>query len=251
MNTLYTDLASIYEMMYRTFINYDEEYRYYSHQLLKNNVQSVVELGCGTGNLAEKFITGGFKYTGADLSKSMLAIAAAKCPPGKFIETDMRNFVLPELQDGCFFAGRTSAYLVSDDDMPDALRSVNKNLKHHGVICFDCIDADKFIPLIKDGKQVVHTAAFEKRRFHRASYWTVVENQPGVFNWRSVYFEIDEQGTKKEIGCDDTTLRSFTKKEIEEMLRVAGFELLQLDDRPSYAFDTFVVTAKKTGYGNV
>jgi SAM-dependent methyltransferase len=182
MGNLYSNLAEVYEMMYRTFINYDGEFVFYSGKMKEHHCSSVAELGCGTGNLAEKFISAGYKYTGIDLSKPMLEIAAAKFPAGKFIEADMRNFELTEKQDGCFFAGRTSAHLVSDDDMLQALKSINKNLVPGGVVCFDCIDAKKFIPLINEGKQIVHTASYEGRRFHRASYWTVNENQPGAFN---------------------------------------------------------------------
>ena len=47
MNNLYTNHSEIYEMMYQTFINYDEEYAYYSDKLKKYNAGSVIELGCG------------------------------------------------------------------------------------------------------------------------------------------------------------------------------------------------------------
>jgi SAM-dependent methyltransferase len=245
MSELYNSLAEVYEMMYQTFINYDEEYKYYSDILKRNNAVNVLEIGCGTGNLAEKFLSNGFQYTGTDLSKSMLDIAAAKYPQGKFREADMRNFLLDEKYDACFFAGRTSAYLVSDDDMRKALKSICNNLKENGIVCFDCIDAEKFIPLIENGKQVVHTAAYNGRRFHRASYWQPADDAAGVFNWESIYFEIDGNGDKKEIGRDNSVLRSFTKREMEEMITGSGFELLEMNERPSYAFDTFVVTAKK------
>jgi len=33
--TLYTTLAGVYDAMYRTFINYDDEYTFYSGLLLK------------------------------------------------------------------------------------------------------------------------------------------------------------------------------------------------------------------------
>lgn len=245
MSSLYNNLADVYEMMYRSFINYDEEFIFYSGKLKKYSCHSVTELGCGTGNLAEKFIADGFNYTGLDLSKSMLEIAAKKFPSGKFMEADMRNFNLPEKQDGCFFAGRTSAYLTGERDMEEALISIHKNLAQNGIVCFDCIDADKFIPLIKGGKQIVHTASYRERRFHRASYWTSVENAQSAFNWESVYFEVDDKRNKKEIGRDNSALRAFTKSEIENALNNTGFKMLEAEDRPSYAFDTFVILAQK------
>jgi hypothetical protein len=43
MTKLYSNLSEIYEMMYQTFINYDEEYAYYSAKMKKYNSKSVVE----------------------------------------------------------------------------------------------------------------------------------------------------------------------------------------------------------------
>ena len=92
MNNLYTNHSEIYEMMYQTFINYDEEYAYYSDKLKKYNAGSVIELGCGTGSLASRFTANGFDYTGLDLNKTMLDIAERKNPGAKFIEADMKSF---------------------------------------------------------------------------------------------------------------------------------------------------------------
>ena len=75
MNTLYTNLAEVYAAMYKTFINYKEELDFYGSLLTKYNCQSVLEIGCGTGNLAPGFIDLGFKYYGFDLSSEMLKIA--------------------------------------------------------------------------------------------------------------------------------------------------------------------------------
>ena len=96
MNNIYITHSEIYEMMYQTFINYDEEYAYYSNKLKNYNAQSVFELGCGTGNLANRFLINGFNYTGLDLNKAMLDIAERKTPEAEFMEADMRNFSLPE-----------------------------------------------------------------------------------------------------------------------------------------------------------
>src|SRR6266550_4021901 len=108
MSNLYNNLSEIYEMMYQTFINYDEEYRYYSDKLKKYNSKSVIELGSGTGNLGTGFIADGIDYTGVDMNSAMLEMAKKKNLKGIFREDDMRNFTLPERKDACIFAGRTS-----------------------------------------------------------------------------------------------------------------------------------------------
>lgn len=74
MSTLYKSLADVYEAMYKTFINYDEEFRKYQQLLHKCNCDAVVEIGCGTGNLARSFANDGLNYIGLDSSGDMLDI---------------------------------------------------------------------------------------------------------------------------------------------------------------------------------
>ena len=112
MSNLYHTLAEVYDTIYQSFINYDEEYAYYSDKLRKYNSKSVIELGSGTGNLARRFIAGGFKYTGLDLNQAMLEIASKKNPGIEFIEADMRNFQLAEKRDACIIAGRSASYCL-------------------------------------------------------------------------------------------------------------------------------------------
>ena len=245
MNNLYTIHPDIYEMMYQTFINYDEEFSYYSDKLKKYNAGSVIELGCGTGSLAKRFIANGFDYTGLDLNKTMLDLASGKSPGVKFIEADMRNFQLQEKKQACIIAGRSISYLMTNKDVIDSFNAIHKNLQTDGILCFDNIDAAKFIPLIKNGKRIIHKAEFDGRKFHRGSYWSVNGEQTWTFNWDSVYSEEDEKGELKKIAEDNSTVRCFTKDDLCLFLELCNFSVKEIEDRPSYAFDTFVIVAQK------
>lgn len=252
MDTIYANHSEIYEMMYKTFINYDEEYKYYSNKLKKYNAESLIELGCGTGSLASRFIANGFKYTGIDLNKTMLAIAEKKNPGGEFIEADMRSFQLQEKKQACIIAGRSTSYLMTYKDVIDSFNSIHANLDDDGIICFDTIDARKFITVIKNGKQIIHKAEHEGRKFRRESYWSVNGNESWAFNWEAVYFEEDEKGRLNKIAEDNSTVRCFTKDDMCLFLELCNFNIKEIEDRPSYAFDTFVIVAQKNNsYGNV
>src|SRR5260370_378936 len=99
MGNLYNQLSEVYEAMYQTFINYDDEFSFYSSMLKKYNCSNLLEIGCGTGNLAGKFIQQGFIYTGIDLSEEMLTIARSKYPGACFLKADMRNFLIETKKD--------------------------------------------------------------------------------------------------------------------------------------------------------
>lgn len=245
MKNLYQAHSDIYEMMYQTFINYDEEYEYYSNKLKKYNARSVFELGCGTGNLAGRFIANGFNYTGLDLNKAMLDIAQRKTPEAVFIEADMRNFELPQKKQACIIPARTISYLMFNKDAMNAFQAIDNNLQSGGILCFDNIDAAKFIPAIKNGKQVIHKAEFVGRKFHRESFWSVNDSQSWAFNWDSVYFEEETSGQLKKIVEDNSVVRCFTRDDLCLFLELCNFTVKEIEDRPSYAFDTFVITAQK------
>jgi ubiquinone/menaquinone biosynthesis C-methylase UbiE len=244
MNNLYTQLSEVYEAMYLTFINYEEELNFYSSLLKKYHCGSVLEIGCGTGNLAPGFVRQGFEYCGMDISSEMLKIAKRNHPQSRFIEADMRNFELDEKLAASIITGRTISYLVTNKNVFDAFTSINKNLPAQGILCFDCIDANKFIPLIKNGERITHNAEFETRKFHRESYWQIDLAQSWTFTWSSVYYEEKENHLEK-IGEDKSAIRAFCKDEIKLFLELTGFRLKEIVSRPSYAFDTFVVVAEK------
>ena len=244
MNHLYTSLAEIYDGMYRTFINYDDEFNFYSKILENYRCTQVLEIGCGTGNLAGKFLRNGFRYTGLDLSEDMLTIARRNYVGGEFVKGDMRDFYLPAEFQAALITGRTISYLVSNTDVYDAFVNFNKHISSKGIVAFDCIDASKFIPLIKKDEEVIHQASFEGRTFIRESFWNINFHQSWTFDWRSVYYE-DHKGELKKIGEDTSTIRAFTKDEMGLLLKMTGFEVVEMQDRPSYAFDTFVVVARK------
>ncbi len=244
MNTLYDNLSDVYEMMYDSFINYEEEYRLYSEKLSAHRCTSVVEIGCGTGRLAEKFIGNGWNYTGLDLSENMLNKAKARNFNGRFIEADMRNFDLDSETDACIITGRTISYLLANQDVAELFKSLHANLIEGGIICFDFIDANKFIPSIKGGKKIIHNAEFRGRKFCRESIWSLNPEQNWTFNWQSVYYEEINGDGLKTIGEDHSVIRSFTADDITLFLQLSGFSVKEIIERPSYAFDTLVCTAQ-------
>ena len=243
MNDLYTSLADVYDGMYRTFINYDDEFKFYSEILKANQCTEVLEIGCGTGNLASRLIENGFRYCGLDLSEEMLAIAKKNYAQGEFVKGDVRSFNLSQKFKSAIITGRTISYLRSNKDVYDSLVSINNHLSHNGILCFDFIDANRFIPLIKEGEKVIHRASFDGKTFLRESFWSINFDQSWAFDWRSIYYE-DREDELKKIGEDNSTIRAFTKDEISLFLNLTGFEVMEIRDCSSYAFDTFVVIAQ-------
>ena len=244
MNNLYTELATVYEAMYQTFINYPEEYNFYSSLLKQYDKIEVLEIGCGTGNLANDFVKAEFDYTGLDLSEEMINLAKNKSPHCRFIQADMRDFKLPKTVESAIITARTISYLLTSDDINKAFHNIANNLQKGGILCFDIIDANRFIPMVADEKEITHKATYNNIAYVRKGDWKLHLANGMDFLWDATYYK--KEGQKLiEIGQNHSNVRTFTVNEIEIFLFINGFKVKEIIDRPSYFFPTYVFVAEK------
>ena len=244
MSHLYNKLAPVYEAMYTTFIDYEEEYSFYSRLFNKYQKDNLLELGSGTGNLAAYFRKNGFNYLGIDYSEDMIAIAKSKYPAADFIAGDMRSFQLKKVVQGVVMAGRTISYLRSNEDVNNTFKSVANSLEKGGVFCFDFIDANRFIPAIAGGKEITHEASHKGVHYLRNSLWKEQLVQGMDFHWAATYYKKENNGLV-EIGKDESIIRTFTKDELILFLELNQFEVKEIIDKTSYAFPTYVIVGER------
>jgi len=245
MSNLYNQLAPVYEAMYKSFINYAEEFKLYK-SLVEPHIpqKTVAEIGCGTGNLANYFMKAGYEYTGLDISEKMLYMAKQKAPNCKFCTGDMREFSLKQLVDCCIITARTVSYLNTNKEVNQSFKSINNNLKPNGILAFDFIDANKFVNQLKINNTPVHKAIDENVTYVRKGHWECYFKHGIDFKWTAKYYKEDD-GKIKHLGTDEVVLRAFTKNEIEIWLAINGFKSLEFIEKETYAYPTFVVVAMK------
>ncbi len=225
---LYTTLATVYHEMYQDLFDYDGEFRQYHEQLQSQNCQKIVEFGCGTGNLAGRFLSHGYAYLGVDLSAQMLDIASKSQPKAYFLQADIQDFRSKVRFDAALITGRTISYLVTDEAVNKALKAAANALKVGGLLMFDAIDG----PALFDAFDETENTLVVKN-YKRVSRSTPIA--PYTWTWASTYFSQDN-GVDEDLGTDLATLRAFTKDEIASFLQTAGFELLTIIPKQSYAW---------------
>lgn len=237
-------MAAIFDAMYQTFIDYDEEYKFYNTLLQENNCTSILEIGSGTGNLAKRFQENRHDYVGLDYSLSMIAIAQERNKNCLFIHGDMREFKLENPVDAILITGRSTSYLITNEDINNTFASLYKNLNDGGIILFDFIDANRFIPFTKENETIIHQATYEGINYIRESHWDTTSFENFMLEWNAQYYTIVND--EKEIIADDfSTVRVFTLNEIELFLYLNNFEIIKTIDRKTYAYDTYVIVARK------
>lgn len=227
MTKLYSTLAGIYHEMYKQLFNYDEEHRFYDSILKKYNHHSILEIGCGSGMLARRFLAGGYDYTGLDLSSEMLDIARSEVETGKFVQGDMRNISLDQQFDSVLITGRSIAYNIENEEVADTFAEIHKVLNDNGLLIFDFFDADGVMHNLNNFE---HEIQIGSKRICRTSQLKKNLKTGWTWDWIAQY-TIEENG-KKEEHEDFATLRAFTKDELRLFLKLAGFKVKRvLDDR--------------------
>lgn len=244
MSNLYKDLAPVYEAMYQTFIDYKAEYVLYSDLLKQYQKTQVLEIGCGTGNIVPYFLADNFDYIGLDLNEEMIALATQKVPTGKFLQGNMCHFSLTHPVESIIITARTISYLLTNQTVNEAFTNIGKNLKIGGILCFDFIDANQFMPIVAQSDEIIHTATANEITYLRKSKWDLNFDYGMGFKWDSIYYK-KEGETLIELGQDNSNLRTFTRDELTIFLELNGFAVKKFIPRETYAFPTYVLVAEK------
>ncbi len=99
---------------------------------------TVLDVGCGTGNSFLPLLTLDWTVTAVDISPSMVELARAKAGPGVRVEVaDMRELPAYGSFDLVLCLDDAINYLHTPAELERALRAMAANLAPHGVLIFD------------------------------------------------------------------------------------------------------------------
>ena len=231
MSKLYTELARAYHEMYQTLFDYASQYALFEGLIREYGCESVLEIGCGSGNLYPYFIKDGYAYTGLDLSGEMLAIARETYPDGRFVQGDMRDFDIGETFDAVLVTGRSFTYMTRNADVHRALTAMGRHLDSGGLLVFDNFHAgDIFTDFTTDMESV---CVCGPRTYTRTSRNSVNGESGWTWNWHATY-RIEEAGRETQVIEDPAVLRAFTPDEIELFLTLDGYDTVRsIHDPPA------------------
>lgn len=98
---------------------------------------SVLDLCCGTGQLAAALSERGYHVTGLDGSAAMLEYARVNASEAEFIRADARSFKLNTRFQAVLSAFDSLNHLMELDELTQVFRNVHKVLRDDGVFLFD------------------------------------------------------------------------------------------------------------------
>jgi SAM-dependent methyltransferase len=193
-------------------------------------IESVLDLGCGTGGHAIPLARRGYKVTGVDRSADMLARAREKVGGGAqgpdFREGDVRSFDLGKTFDAAAMMFAVLGYQVENGDVLTTLRAVARHLRPGGLFAFD----------VWYGPAVLRDPPGERARTFRDGDREIIRVVRGELDEArhrvSVRYDLWAMGGgpagRMEKTAEVHTMRFFFPKELELFLDVAGFKLQSL-----------------------
>lgn len=138
----YGAFALVYDL-FMDNIPYDEWIKYIVQLLKKYGIDSgtIVELGCGTGNITNKLSELAYDMIGIDYSEDMLSLASNKAYESNqnilYLCQDMREFNINQRVDAIISVCDCINYILEEGELLQTFKLVEKQLDDKGVFIFD------------------------------------------------------------------------------------------------------------------
>lgn len=97
----------------------------------------VLDLCCGSGDLAARLVARGLEVTGVDGSERLLEFARRRAPAARFVCADARKFVLGGRHDAAFCAFDSLNHMAGPEDLEAAFAHVLAALRPGGLFACD------------------------------------------------------------------------------------------------------------------
>ena len=107
--------------------------------ILKNLPEgaNILDLCCGTGQLARLLTNRGYRVTGIDGSEKMLEFARGNAPEAEFINADARSFQQPDIYQAVISTFDSLNHVLTIEELTSVFRNVNNALRRDGLFFFD------------------------------------------------------------------------------------------------------------------
>ncbi|MCI9024702.1 MAG: methyltransferase domain-containing protein [Dorea sp.] len=151
----YTNFAEVYDT-FMDNIPY-EKWAEYLHEIMEEyNIRegTLLELGCGTGNMTEQLASMGYDMIGVDNSEDMLELAMEKrLKTGHdilYLLQDMQSFELYGTVKAVVSVCDSVNYVTDEAELKEVFRLVNNYLDPRGIFIFDFNTEYKYREILGD-----------------------------------------------------------------------------------------------------
>jgi len=228
MMEVFRDYAYYYNSFYR-----EKDYKSETGQvdcLLKrygDNVNKIINFGCGTGKHDIELAKTGYQCTGIDMSSLMIDIARKNVERENlnidFSVADIRSFEPQEQYDAVISLFHVMSYQNKNQDIVSAFWSARKALRRGGLFLFDVW----YGPGVLSDRPSVRVKEIEdgKNKLVRIAR-PVMHDKENVVDVCYEVFVFDKESGKTKVINEVHKMRYFFRPELEFLLEKTGFELI-------------------------
>ncbi|HHY09966.1 MAG TPA: class I SAM-dependent methyltransferase [Firmicutes bacterium] len=230
MTKAYTHLAPFYDFLMAADYPLWEQYLLSLFKKFAAVPKTILDLGCGTGNLTLPLVRRGFAVTGVDSSAEMLRQAALKAEeenlPVTLHKQDLRGLALPQVFDAAISTCDVLNYQVSAADLQAVFAGVFKHVACGGLFLFDLNSAYKLANIY--GNQSYAELHDDFSYFWDNSY----DEESKICKMEITFFTRAENGLYKR-AVERHRQKVWLPAEIRKISETAGFKFLACYDFPS------------------
>lgn len=231
---MYEEFAQVYDELMKE-IDYVKWSNYIERLFLngKREIKTVLEFGCGTGNITCNLAQKGIAMTAVDLSEAMLTVADEKADRMElkniqFYLGDMSNFQIDQTFDAVISCCDSVNYLSDLEAVQSFFLSSFECLESGGILLFDINTVTKYKKTIMDNTYV----------YDLDDIFCVWENEPhfdkNAMHFNLTFFEKNKNGTYNR--NEETQVQYFYSiEDIHRCLINIGFKNMKY-----YDFGTFM-----------
>jgi Methylase involved in ubiquinone/menaquinone biosynthesis len=195
--------------------------------LARQHPEGVLELACGTGQLAVPIAGSGVPIVGLDRSAAMLATARNRATAAgvtcDLVEGDMRAFDLGQRFGLVFIARNSLLHLSSAEDIVAAFKAVRNHLLPDGVFAFDVFNPDPSI-LARSKDQRFPVMTVDTATFGRLTVESTHDYDAAEQTDRGTWFI--SAGDERDKWVVSVVVRSIFPQELPLLLQAAGLRVL-------------------------
>lgn len=198
-----------------------------------------LELGCGTGRVLIPTALAGYEITGLDMSPFMLRKCREKINKQSksvqeriaLIPGNMVDFSIDETFSLVTIPFRTFQHLISTKEQKGCLRSIYEHLRPRGRLILDLFHP--FLPRLYEPNYLDEMEDFSGRKLpdgrevSRTHRMRSVHHNQQYLEIENIYYVSSPDG-RKERYIQSFPFRYFFRYEVEHLLELSGFKVLEL-----------------------
>lgn len=237
---LYSSLAPLYKFIYDRHFNYEEQLSLVQ-DTVPDGTTSILEVGCGTGQLLTLLNDEYDHVVGLDLNEEMVAFAREAAPAAEVIAADMKSVDMGTFFGAIVMLGRVFPHTRTDEEGTELLRNCYAHLQPGGVIVLNTFD----VRGLEDGHESEETFSSSDYSVTRTTEGFVTDFEAGRWGFTAEYTITNQETGETAVTEETMDLRAHRPSELESYLDSIGFEDISFTRESDFSLRT--VALKPSG----